>query len=267
MQFLVDIAGLIQSFFSRSTRTKLKVLHAVNDDILFPKYNKVFLFNEYHLFKAKRLKKTRKGMIYLDRNDLLNFFRQKDDFLLVLAVTVDEASDVSQFLLENEDMLSLFHHIIFVNNYGRDIGSYIVAVDWLATHYNGLQKIFIANSSLSFDHNRLTKCIAFMESDNLDEHTVCGLGYGYGPRYYLFKLLHLQSYCLFGSVQAVHLYLSFARVGINKFFLIRSGEIRMSQKWLSLKTKRILILVPNASLLIIKNVATKFRTFDSRFDL
>lgn len=262
-----EIPQLLQSFFRKCNRDNLKLLGDFNCHKHYHNHKNVFIFNEYHSFPQKRTKITRKGRFQLDRNSLVSFFTDQHHFLRLLAVTVDKNSDIDEFLTKNIEFVNLFHHVVFVNNEGRDIGSYVIALDWVRNRYPELEAAFVANSSLSFDNSKLDKCMTFFETDHLNKYTIGGLGYGYGPRYVVRKFLHLQSYCLFGSLEAIDKYLSFARIDTNKFFLIRCGEVRMSRKWLALNLTRILFLTPNLSLFIVKHSSSQFKTFDSRFDL
>ena len=264
------MAKLFDVFYSYFCRCTKKQLHLID---FYPKGkpNKeteyVFLFNDYHGFGDIRIKNYQNGTIFTNRKKIIDYFKFDVRFTKILVITVENADDILLFKKNNKKFISAFDYVLFSNNEGRDIGAYLIGVNWVRTTLSGVKKIFIANSSLAIDTSVLKRAKELLQTPFLDDNTVCGMGYGYGPKYVLRKFFHLQSYCIFGSLNAVSCYLSFAKTNRNKHYLIRKGEIEMSKKWLALTTSRILVINHLLSLIIIKNSSWRLKTMDSRFSL
>ncbi len=56
-----------------------------------------------------------------------------------------------------------------------------------------------------------------------------GVSFGYGPRYYLFKEFHLQSFFLASNIQFMYEIFSIINVNTNnKYYVIRNGELKIT---------------------------------------
>lgn len=260
------VSELLFSFFIRAKNHKLVLFEVLRANIERNKFKMVFLFNDYHYFSENRSKTYPKGNIHTDRDKLLENFLSHGDFLNIFIVTCDRLSDVSAYKNLNMALIKKFDVVIFCNNVGRDLGAYISGLNWIEASDFSCDYAFLCNSSLCVDDKVIHRALALIESGKMDNHTLGGVGYGFGPRYLFRKFFHIQSYCLFGKLNAVSKFISEAKISQNKFFLIRNGEIRMSKVWLQLKSHRLLVISKSLSLLIVKKNINRFTSFDSRFD-
>lgn len=267
MRLISNLYELFLSYLCRCRKSELRLLQTENITDTMNKANTALLFNEFHNFSANRVKTYKKGRLFTDRETIIDYFDNGEDYLRVLTVCVEREEDVDNFKKNQLLFMKKFDHILFVNNVGRDLGGYIIGLGWLKQNFKEIKKIFIANSSFISEKETLHRGQRLLDSEFADETTVFGCGYGFGPRYYLKKWFHLQSYCLFGSIDALSKYLSFSSINENKYFLIRNGEIQMSRRWLAKYNYKLVAITKNQSLMIVKGLNSRYKALDSRFDV
>lgn len=194
------------------------------------KFKYCWIVNEYEGFDFIREKKIGDKFRKVGLNFTLNFFANNnlDDFLKILTVTIDDPInlDVTKYHTKySNKILKDFDIVIFVANHGRDLGAHKKTLSYLKSlSLDENMPVILSNSSFVPDIKIINLDFLSLISNRLP--ILIGASYSFGPKYYLLKRRHLQSFYLVGSL--FNLSLIFSKVSFKnncKDHVIRCGEL------------------------------------------
>jgi len=150
--------------------------------------------------------------------------------------------------------------VILVENIGLDLGAHKTALHALKNNYKKHQQIIVSNSSfvphLKF---RLLDILKISSNTNL----LCGVSYSFGPRYYIIKKYHLQSFFLTSNLS--YIYKIFDKLSINnnnKYHVIRNGELSITS--LAYKFGLITLCYDGECFFLLDHQTYSFKFYDHR---
>jgi len=156
----------------------------------------------------------------------IDFIRNKSvntNFNKVLVVTAEKVEEI------NYDVdFDCFDIVIGISNIGLDLGAHKHAMEYFCKEYFKNTTGILALSNSSFRPEPYCFSMKFLSLTSLSK-AMLGVSFGYGPRYYLFKEFHLQSFFLASNIQ--FMYEIFSRINVNtnnKYYVIRNGELKIT---------------------------------------
>jgi len=180
---------------------------------------------EYSEYPCVRKKKVLGKDIEVGIHATCRFLVDKTYIYRVLVLAADNVSDLRVPKL----ICDCFDVVLVVQNIGLDLGAHQEALRLLSIQYmkNRQSPLILTNSSF-VPHSEPK--ILRLASAPLCNESLIGVSFSFGPRYYLLKPLHLQSFFLLSSCHNLlsifeHLELS----NNNKYKVIRDGELSISR--------------------------------------
>lgn len=161
----------------------------------------------------------------------IEYLKNQYDIYKVLILSTEKIDSLNI----DKKLYNFFDTIIAVNNVGLDLGSHKIGLQILSNLYAEFQDIpfIISNSSFKPQNSVILKNLFEISRT---ENVLIGNGYAYGPKYFLIKKLHLQSYFLVSNYKNFKLIFNDINLNSkNKYKIIRDGEIKISR--IALKNK------------------------------
>ena len=146
--------------------------------------------------------------------------------LKILTITFDSYSQINYDKYKSS-CYDIFDIILFVPNFGRDLGAHKYTLLFLNKYnINPCSKVILSNSSFVPNNNICN--INFWDCINHYNNAILGSSYCFGPKYFIKKYRHLQSFylvlnykyysCLFSSINFRN---------NTKDHVIRNGEVEI----------------------------------------
>lgn len=214
---------------------------------------------EYNNYPYTRFKKL--GSKYSYKCGLSSFLSEDLNFLnKVLIITVDCITDeISSELI---DSFSFFDFVYIVINDGLDLGAHKRIHSYMTNNNLKSQTsvTLFTNSSFVPKSNFRIKELANITREC---DVLTGVSYGYGPRYFIRKQFHIQTFFFiirndFASNIFNHLDIS----GNNKYRIIRNGELMITK--LAFKNGLISLVYDGNKFILQDSLTYKFATYDHR---
>jgi hypothetical protein len=251
------IVNLIKSFFdSKEMNKQVRVVKWNSFDSA--KHNVVWQVVEYSKYNKLREKVLNGRRYEVGLQYTLDFLAHKE---CVYKILLMNAFDFSNCLIDYA-YLEFFDCILILSNDGQDLGSHIYTLQNFLANNNIGDNIPIVLSNSSFkpkSDELLNKLFDITKKTDV----LIGNGYSYGPRYFIFKKIHLQSYFLLSRFKTLTTISNDIKIsGSNKLKIIRDGEIKFSQ--IALQKGVPLLSVSDNIFNIFSDNSFKYKFYDSR---
>ena len=156
----------------------------------------------------------------------LDFIKNKDISDNFNKILVISAKNVDEVLFEAD--YDLFDVVIAISNVGLDLGAHKNALKFFYNQYCSINSDILILSNSSFRPQHYCFSMKFL-SLSLQAKVLLGISYGYGPRYYLLKKYHIQSFFLASSIKFMQQIFSDIDLRTNnKYYVIRHGELKIT---------------------------------------
>jgi hypothetical protein len=188
------------------------------------------------------------------RNESANF-----SFNKVLVLTAENVENI------NFDVdYDCFDVVIGVRNIGLDLGAHKHTMAYFCKEYSKNSTGILVLSNSSFRPEPYCFSMNFLSLSSQPK-TLLGVSYGYGPRYYLFKKYHLQSFFLASNVN--FMYEIFSEINVNtnnKYYVIRNGELKITSS--VYQKGGISICYDNSNFFIADHLKMQLKFYDHRLN-
>lgn len=180
-------------------------------------------------------------------------------FNKVLVITAEKVEDII-FDVEYD----CFDIVVVLSNIGLDLGAHKHAIEYFFKDYSKSTSGILVLSNSSFKPQPHCFSMKFL-SLATQARVMLGSSFGYGPRYFLFKKYHLQSFFLASSIQFMHEIFSEIYVNTNnKYYVIRHGELKITTS--VYEKGGITICYDNSNFFITDHPQKQLRFYDHRLN-
>lgn len=156
----------------------------------------------------------------------LDFIRDEDISENFNKILVISAKNVDEVLFKSD--YDLFDIVIAISNVGLDLGAHKNALNFFYSQYSSINSDILILSNSSFRPQRYCYSMKFLSLSH-QAKVMLGVSYGYGPRYYLLKKYHIQSFFLASSLKFMQQIFSDIELRTNnKYYVIRHGELKIT---------------------------------------
>jgi len=188
------------------------------------------------------------------RNEGGNF-----NFNKVLILTAENVEDIT-FNVDYD----CFDVVIAITNIGLDLGAHKHTMEYFFKEYSENSTGILVLSNSSFRPETYCFSMKFLSLTSQPK-TMLGVSFGYGPRYYLFKEYHLQSFFLASNIK--FMYEIFSGININtnnKYYVIRHGELKITTS--VYQKGGISICYDNSNFFIADHLQRQLKFYDHRLN-
>lgn len=258
MSYLNKFLFVILSYFqsSRIKEKKYKFIKCSDDYTV--KYNCIWQVVEYDKYSCIRNKDICGDYVSVGLKYTSDFFVNLDSCLKVLIINTD---DFDRYSVDHSS--SAFDIILLMENIGLDLGAQKSALSVLKYIYSKYENIPMILSNSSFVPKSVLNISKLLDSD-LVSNVLAGCSFAYGPKYFIRKPFHLQSFFLVSNYKNFDMIFSSLELNNNnKFYIIRNGELKISSYAISYGLK--LLVYDGNHFLIFTEITKKFISFDFRF--
>lgn len=192
-------------------------------------YDYIWIVNDYYNYPYYREKFIKERKFQAGIGHTAHFFESINSnikILKILTITIDCPLS-NNYDKYKSNFFNIFDIIIFVPNFGRDLGAYKYTLLYLSKfNVNPASKIILSNSS--FIPNKNVCNTKFWDCINYYDNAILGVSYCFGPKYYIKKYRHIQSFYLVLNYHYFSLLFSSINFRNNtKDHIIRNGELEI----------------------------------------
>jgi hypothetical protein len=257
MSCLNKFLFVIYSFFQSAgiKEKKFKFIKYSDDDVF--KFNCIWQVVEYDKYSSIRNKNICGDDVSVGLKYTLDFFENLDSCLKVLIINTDDFDGYSV-----DHTSSPFDIILLMENIGLDLGAQKSSLSVLKYIYSKYENIPMILSNSSFVPKSVLNISKLLDRD-LVSNVLASCSYAYGPRYFIRKPFHLQSFFLVSNFKNFDsIFSSLELSNNNKFYIIRNGEIKISSIAINLGLK--LLVYDGIRFHIFTEIIKQFFAFDYR---
>lgn len=252
------LLNLVKSYLSLKSNTFAGYKIIKKTPIDQTKHKCIWQVADYDLYSGKRKKIVGSKEILVGIDFTVNFLKKQNSTYKVLIVSSNSV-DAAKI---KKSLIDFFDAVFVVDNLGLDLGSHKAGFKIMNDLYSEVSSFpfVVSNSSFNpIDSKAINSLLTFSSEENV----LIGVSYAYGPRYYLLKRMHLQSFFLISNYRNFKYIFNKLKLGTNnKLKIIRDGEIKISE--IALKRKLALICYDGNVFRIFNEPLYSFFFYDHR---